>query len=72
MRVLAGAWTAHVIWYFREGERCFTELQIDIGRSIAEDAHEPSSQAGTRGDHQTVDKTNIASHSLVLPYAWRK
>lgn len=26
----AGAWTAHVIWYLREGERCFTELQTDI------------------------------------------
>ncbi len=35
MRVLAGAWTAHVIWYLREGERCFTELQIDIGRISA-------------------------------------
>ena len=32
MRVLAGAWTAHVIWYLREGERCFTELQLDIGK----------------------------------------
>jgi DNA-binding HxlR family transcriptional regulator len=31
MRVLAGAWTANVIWYLREGERCFTELQLDIG-----------------------------------------
>lgn len=31
MRVLAGTWTAHVIWYLREGERCFTELQLDIG-----------------------------------------
>jgi DNA-binding HxlR family transcriptional regulator len=31
MRVLAGAWTAHVIWYLREGERCFTELQLDVG-----------------------------------------
>ena len=30
MRLLAGAWTAHVIWYLREGERCFTELQNDI------------------------------------------
>jgi DNA-binding HxlR family transcriptional regulator len=30
-RVLAGAWTAHVIWYLQEGERCFTELKIDIG-----------------------------------------
>ena len=30
MRVLAGAWRAHVIWYLREGERCFTELQLDI------------------------------------------
>jgi DNA-binding HxlR family transcriptional regulator len=30
MRVLASAWTAHVIWYLREGERCFTELQTDI------------------------------------------
>jgi DNA-binding HxlR family transcriptional regulator len=31
MRLLAGTWTAHVIWYLREGERCFTELQTDIG-----------------------------------------
>ena len=30
MRLLAGAWTAHVIWYLREGERCFSELQTDI------------------------------------------
>ena len=30
MGVLASAWTAHVIWYLREGERCFTELQTDI------------------------------------------
>lgn len=30
MGLLAGAWTAHVIWYLREGERCFTELQTDI------------------------------------------
>jgi DNA-binding HxlR family transcriptional regulator len=31
MHVLAGAWTTHVIWYLCEGERCFTELQLDIG-----------------------------------------
>jgi DNA-binding HxlR family transcriptional regulator len=31
MHVLGGAWNTHVIWYLREGERCFTELQIDIG-----------------------------------------
>jgi DNA-binding HxlR family transcriptional regulator len=30
MRLLGGAWTAHVIWYLREGERCFTELESDI------------------------------------------
>jgi DNA-binding HxlR family transcriptional regulator len=30
MKVLANAWTGHVLWYLREGERCFTELQIDI------------------------------------------
>ena len=30
MRLFAGAWTGHVIWYLREGERCFTELQNDI------------------------------------------
>lgn len=30
MRLLAGAWTSDVIWYLREGERCFTELQFDI------------------------------------------
>jgi len=35
MRVLTGAWTAHVIWYLREGERCFTELQMDIGKISA-------------------------------------
>ena len=35
MGVLAGAWTAHVIWYLREGERCFTELQLDIGKVSA-------------------------------------
>jgi DNA-binding HxlR family transcriptional regulator len=35
MGVLAGAWTAHVIWYLREGERCFTELQLDIGKISA-------------------------------------
>ena len=31
MSLLGGAWTAHVLWYLREGERCFTELQLDIG-----------------------------------------
>jgi len=30
MKMLGSAWTAHVLWYLREGERCFTELQIDI------------------------------------------
>lgn len=31
MKLLASAWTGHVLWYLREGERCFTELQVDIG-----------------------------------------
>ncbi|MDX2152462.1 MAG: helix-turn-helix domain-containing protein [Bryobacteraceae bacterium] len=30
MSLLGGAWTAHVIWYLREGERCFSELQMDL------------------------------------------
>lgn len=30
MRLLAGAWTADVVWYLREGERCFTELRHDL------------------------------------------
>jgi DNA-binding HxlR family transcriptional regulator len=30
MGLLGAAWTAHVIWYLREGGRCFTELQPDI------------------------------------------
>ncbi len=30
MQLLGGAWTADVIWYLREGERCFSELQTDI------------------------------------------
>jgi DNA-binding HxlR family transcriptional regulator len=29
-RLLAGAWTADVIWYLREGDRCFTELRSDL------------------------------------------
>jgi DNA-binding HxlR family transcriptional regulator len=31
MSVLGSAWSSHVLWYLREGERCFTELQTDIG-----------------------------------------
>ena len=30
-RLLADAWNADVMWYLREGERCFTELQFDLG-----------------------------------------
>jgi DNA-binding HxlR family transcriptional regulator len=30
MGLLGGAWTADVIWYLREGERCFTELRADL------------------------------------------
>ena len=30
MSLLAGAWTADVIWYLRSGSRCFTELKNDI------------------------------------------
>ena len=30
MRMLGGAWTAEVIWFLREGERCFSELQMDL------------------------------------------
>ena len=30
MRLLSGAWTADVIWFLREGERCFTELRTDL------------------------------------------
>ena len=29
-RLLTGVWTPDVIWYLREGERCFTELQSDL------------------------------------------
>ena len=32
MRLLSSAWTTHVLWYLKEGERCFTELQHDIGQ----------------------------------------
>lgn len=30
MHLFAGAWTADVIWFLGEGERCFTELEHDI------------------------------------------
>ena len=30
MRLLGAAWTTDVIWYLRDGERCFTELQTDV------------------------------------------
>ena len=29
-RLLSGAWTADVIWFLREGSRCFTELESDL------------------------------------------
>ena len=30
MRLIGSAWTVNVIWFLREGERCFTELQTDL------------------------------------------
>lgn len=30
LSLLAGAWTADVIWFLRDGERCFTELEHDL------------------------------------------
>ena len=30
MRLIGSAWTANIIWFLREGERCFTELQTDL------------------------------------------
>ncbi|GAB4363541.1 MAG: helix-turn-helix domain-containing protein [Bryobacter sp.] len=30
MDLIAGAWTADVLWYLRGGERCFSELQQDL------------------------------------------
>ena len=30
MSLLAGAWSADVMWYLRDGARCFTELQHDL------------------------------------------
>jgi DNA-binding HxlR family transcriptional regulator len=30
MSLISGAWTADLIWYLRAGERCFSELQLDL------------------------------------------
>jgi DNA-binding HxlR family transcriptional regulator len=30
LKLLSGAWTGHVIWYLREGPRCYTELKHDL------------------------------------------
>ena len=30
MRLIGSAWTANVIWFLQDGERCFTELQTDL------------------------------------------
>ena len=30
MRLLGSAWTAQAIWFLRDGERCFTELAVDL------------------------------------------
>lgn len=30
MALIAGAWTPDIIWYLRDGERCFTELEHDL------------------------------------------
>jgi DNA-binding HxlR family transcriptional regulator len=30
LKLVSGAWTGKVIWYLREGSRCFTELRLDL------------------------------------------
>ena len=30
MHLLTGAWAPDVLWYLRDGERCFSELQQDL------------------------------------------
>lgn len=30
LRLVQGTWTGKVIWYLREGARCFSELQMDL------------------------------------------
>ncbi len=30
LKLVGGAWTGKVIWYLREGPRCFTELRYDL------------------------------------------
>lgn len=30
LKLVSGAWTGKVIWYLREGARCFTELRHDL------------------------------------------
>lgn len=30
MNLLSGAWSPDVLWYLRDGERCFSELQHDL------------------------------------------
>lgn len=31
MKMIGSAWTANVIWFLQRGERCFTELERDLG-----------------------------------------
>ncbi len=57
MRMLGSAWTAHVIWYLREGERCFTELQTDI--------------AGVSARVLTVSLRKLQSNGVIHRYSKR-
>ena len=65
----AAAWTAHVIWYLREGERCFTELQTRHRGSLGEDAHRTVFASwSARAIVERFDQADIAADRLVCPY----
>lgn len=71
MRVLGGAWTAHVIWYLREGERCFTELQLDIGKVSAKMLTNCLRRLEREGIILRLTRATISADCLVSPYARR-
>jgi DNA-binding HxlR family transcriptional regulator len=68
--VLAGAWTAYVIWYLLESEHCFTELPLDIGKVLAKMLTNCLRKLEREGN-RSFDQADISDHRLVWPRACR-
>jgi DNA-binding HxlR family transcriptional regulator len=68
LSLLAGAWTADVVWFLRDGERCFTELEHDL-KGVS--AKMPASRLRMLEQRGVADETDFSADRLVRAHRWR-